>query len=64
MNCTSAREYGGNTALVDEGKERVGWPGAPGWTTTGGAGLACWAVTVRDNRHPKAEASTNRMARE
>ena len=35
MNCTSAGEGGGSVALVEGGNVRVGWPGAPGWTTTG-----------------------------
>lgn len=35
MNCVSAGECGGNVARVEGGSVRVGWPGAPGWTTTG-----------------------------
>jgi hypothetical protein len=35
MNRVSAGECGGNVARVDGGNVRVGWPGAPGWTTTG-----------------------------
>jgi len=38
MNCASAAEAGGSVALVVEGRVRVGFPGAPGWTTTGVAG--------------------------
>ncbi|HEX8174192.1 MAG TPA: hypothetical protein VF543_03625 [Pyrinomonadaceae bacterium] len=37
MNSTSFGERGGSVALVDDGSCRVGWPGAPGCTTTGGA---------------------------
>ena len=51
MNCTSAGERGGSVALVDGGKVRVGWPGAPGWTTTGVAGLVCCAQTGSENNN-------------
>src|SRR5437868_799175 len=44
MNCTSAGECGGNVAVVEDGSVRVGWPGAPGWTTTG----PCCAQTDND----------------
>lgn len=37
-------------ALVDDGSVRVGWPGAPGCTTTGGAGSACCAQTGSENK--------------
>src|SRR5687767_3269642 len=49
MNCTSAGERGGSVALVDAGSVLVGWPGAPGCTTTGVAGLACCAQTGSEN---------------
>jgi hypothetical protein len=49
MNCTSAGERGGSVALVDDGSVRVGWPGAPGCTTTGVVGLACCAQTGSEN---------------
>jgi len=52
MNCVSAGECGGSVARVDEGNVRVGWPGAPGWTTTG----VSWAAIGRDNRHTNAMA--------
>src|ERR1044071_3186307 len=52
MNCVSAGECGGSVARVEGGNARVGWPGAPGWTTTG---VSCAAIG-RDNRH------TNTMA--
>ena len=42
MNCTSAGETGGRVALVVLGRVRVGFPGAPGWTTTGVDGAVCW----------------------
>ncbi|HEU0179715.1 MAG TPA: hypothetical protein VFV58_36250 [Blastocatellia bacterium] len=45
MNCTSAGEAGGSAPLVVEGRTVVGFPGAPGWTTTGAAGSVCCAQT-------------------
>ena len=45
MNRTSAAEAGGSVALVVGGSVRVGFPGAPGWTTTGGDGAVCCAQT-------------------
>jgi len=50
MKRTSASERGGRVALVEEGSVRVGWPGAPGWTTTGIAGAACFAHTGSENK--------------
>ena len=52
MNCVSAGECGGNVARVVAGSERVGCPGAPGWTTTG---VSCAAIG-RDNKHTNAMA--------
>lgn len=59
MNSTSLGEGGGNVARVDGGSVRVGWPGAPGWTITGGVlGPACCALaddrTDSDNKHTSA----------
>ena len=64
MNCASAAEAGGNVALVVEGRVRVGLPGAPGWTTTGVAGAACCAQTLKENKLAKvlADASTHENA--
>jgi len=45
MNSTSFGELGGRVALVDGGSVLVGWPGAPGCTTTGARGSACCAQT-------------------
>src|SRR2546422_1036880 len=50
MNCTSAGERGGGVALVEGGSVRIGWPGAPGCTTTGVAGSACCAQTGSENK--------------
>ena len=47
-------------ARVEGGSVRVGWPGAPGWTTTGAAGSACWAETDSDNKHARAPAAQSR----
>src|SRR5262245_56808596 len=43
MNCTSATEAGGSVPFIVGGRVRVGFPGAPGWTTTGAGGSACCA---------------------
>ena len=45
MNCTSAGEVGGSVARVDGGNCLVGWPGAPGCTTTGPGEEDCCAWT-------------------
>jgi hypothetical protein len=52
MNFTSAGECGGNIARVEDGSILVGWPGAPGWTTTG----FC-AETGRENKHVSTQAA-------
>src|SRR6202035_1702276 len=46
MNSTSACERGGRVALVDGGSVLLGWPGAPGCTTTGLGGSVCCADIV------------------
>ena len=48
---TSAGELGGNVGRVEGGSAFVGWPGAPGWTTTG----VCCAATESDNKHKRAQ---------
>src|SRR6185503_16722645 len=53
INWTSAAEVGGNVAVVEGGSSRVGWPGAPGWTTTGGLGSACWAASDTDTKQTR-----------
>src|SRR5882724_11917974 len=50
MNRTSAGERGGSVALADGDSVRVGWPGAPGCTTTGVAESACCAQTGSENK--------------
>jgi hypothetical protein len=58
MNSTSFGERGGNVALVDGGSVRVGWPGAPGCTTTGvSLESACCAQTGSDKKHARATAA-------
>ena len=59
MNCTFAGECGGSVAFVEEGSVRVGWPGAPGWTTTGDSRLVCCAETDNGNEHESATAAKN-----
>src|SRR5690242_14472956 len=64
MNCTSAGEAGGSVARVVGGRVRVGFPGAPGWTTTGVEGAVCCAQTRNENKLARgsAAASTHRHA--
>src|SRR5215510_5881235 len=53
MNCTSAGEAGGSAPFVVGGRTLVGFPGAPGWTTTGAAGAAgavCCAQTRKEDK--------------
>ncbi len=50
MNCTSDGEAGGSVALVVGGRVRVGFPGAPGWTTTGVDPVVCCAQTRKENK--------------
>jgi len=58
MNSTSFGERGGSVAFVDGGSVRVGWPGAPGCTTTGGdLESACCAQTGSDKKHVTAPAA-------
>jgi hypothetical protein len=61
MNFTSAGDSGGRVARVDDGSLCVGWPGAPGWTTTGVAGSACCAQTVIDNTLKSMPAASNTL---
>src|SRR5438046_8025305 len=59
INSTSFGERGGSVALVDGGSVRVGWPGAPGCTTTGVAGSACCAQTGSENKPARVVAATS-----
>jgi hypothetical protein len=59
MNCTSAGETGGSVALVVGGRVRVGFPGAPGWTTTGLDGAVCCAQTRKENKLVSVLAAAN-----
>ena len=62
MNSESFGERGGIVALVDGGSVRVGWPGAPGCTTTGGVVESnCWAQTGSDKKHMKATAAMSQL---
>jgi len=63
MNCTSAADAVCNVGLVEDGNVVVGWPGAPGWTTTGAFGSACWALIVSDSKHASVTAA-NGLRRE
>src|SRR5215813_13124654 len=59
MNCASAGEVGGSAPLVAGGRTFVGFPGAPGWTTTGAAGSVCCAWTRKENKLVSAVAAAN-----
>src|SRR5262245_56998864 len=59
MNSTSADDAGGSVALIVLGRERVGFPGAPGCTTTGFAGSVCCAHTGKENRIARVLAATS-----
>jgi len=62
MNSTSFGERGGSVALVDSGSVRVGCPGAPGCTTTGGTlELACCAQTGSAKKIMKAPAAMSQL---
>jgi hypothetical protein len=56
MNSTSFCESGGSFAVVEDGSFRLGWPGAPGWTTTGG-GCCARATEQKGRRSPPARAN-------
>jgi len=58
MNSTSFGERGGSVARVVVDNIRVGWPGAPGCTTTGGVlGSACCGQTGIDKKKVRALAA-------
>jgi len=58
MNSASFGERGGSVARVVGGSVRVGCPGAPGCTTTGGAlESACCAQTGSAKKHVRAPAT-------
>src|SRR6185369_1319077 len=59
MNCKSADDAACSVGRVEDGKVVVGWPGAPGWTTTGALGSACWALTVSDNESARVPAANS-----
>src|SRR5262245_56681826 len=59
MNCTSSGEAGGGMPLVVGGRVRDGFPGAPGWTTTGVAGSGCCAQTLKEDKLARAPAAAS-----
>jgi hypothetical protein len=63
MNCASAGEAGGSVPLVVGGRTRVGFPGAPGWTTTDVAGAVCCAQTRKEDKLARALAPAIAHAR-
>src|SRR5262245_23313629 len=50
MNCTSASESGGSLAFVDGGRVLLGWPGAPGCTTTGAEESRCCVCALKQEK--------------
>jgi hypothetical protein len=60
MNSTSACERGGRVPLVVGGNVLLGWPGAPGWTTTGGAGWLCCFLAAEGSERKAAETRPRR----
>jgi hypothetical protein len=61
MNSASFGERGGSIALVVGGSVRVGWPGEPGCTITGGDDLEsdCWPQIGSDKKHVSATAANS-----
>ena len=64
MNSTSFGELGGKLARVEGGKTFVGWPGAPGWTTTGPDDGDCCAAIDSDNKQMSAHARDSSVSHE
>src|SRR6185295_492596 len=61
INSMFLGEAGGNVPVVVGGSVRVGWPGAPGWTTTGPGGGACCALITDVSRTARAPAARSRL---
>src|SRR5262245_26233469 len=59
MNLTSACESGGSLALLYGGKVLVGWPGAPGCTTTGAGESRCCDGDAGEKKLNEAAAKSN-----
>src|SRR4029077_1806514 len=59
MNSTSAGDWGGRTARVDDGSVLLGAPGAPGCTTTGFAGADCCALAAGKNEIARTLTASN-----
>src|ERR1041385_5822290 len=57
MNSTSFCDSGGSFAVVEAGSFRLGWPGAPGCTTTGADGCCARATEQKGRRSPPATAN-------
>src|SRR5690349_16527806 len=50
INSTSACDSGGRVALVEGGRVLLGWPGAPGCTTTGLTESFCCARAGKEKK--------------
>src|SRR5215467_2225608 len=57
MNSTSFCESGGSFAVVEDGSFRLGWPGAPGCTTTGDGGCCARATEQKGPAGPAGKRS-------
>ena len=63
INSTSFGECGGKLARVEGGNVFVGWPGAPGWTTTGLDDPDCAAIDT-DNKQTNAHTEASSVSHE
>src|ERR1700741_4459309 len=59
MNSTSACDLGGKVPFVDGGSVLLGWPGAPGCTTTGFVESVCFANTLEEKKIGMALTASN-----
>jgi hypothetical protein len=59
MNSISAGEAVGSVPFVAGGRVRVGFPGAPGWTTTGGPASVCCVPRVEEKALARVLADTS-----
>src|ERR1700693_3967411 len=59
MNSTSACDRGGNVALVEGGSVLLGFPGAPGCTTTGAVAESPCCACASIEKHARALAASS-----
>src|SRR6476469_1212205 len=63
MKSTSACDRGGSFPVVEGGSLLLGFPGAPGWTTTGPPALACCACAGEHKKIAGAPAAITKPRR-